>query len=139
MYTLDNLFDFRSVVGAKIELKIKERGINKTQFCQMAGMSRPTFDKLLSGSISIKANFNKYMEKVLAVLDLTPETLMDGIQHKYNSTRAIRNYLRLATEDVADATGIPLNTIEDLEAGKEIPEPDYYDIAAFLGTCSNAI
>ena len=139
MYTLDNLFDFRSVVGARIELKIKERGITKSQFCQIAGMSRPTFDKLLSGSITIKANFSKYMEKVLAALELTPETLMDGIQHKYNSTRAIRNYLRLGTEDISKATGIPLGIIEDLEAGKEIPEPDYYDIATFLGTSTNAI
>lgn len=139
MYTLDNLFDFRSVVGARIELKIKERGITKSQFCQIAGMSRPTFDKLLSGSITIKANFSKYMEKVLAALELTPETLMDGIQHKYNSTRAIRNYLRLGTEDISKATGITLGVIEDLEAGKEIPEPDYYDIATFLGTSTNAI
>ena len=63
MYTLDNLFDFRSVVGARIELKIKERGITKSQFCQIAGMSRPTFDKLLSGSITIKANFSSTWKK----------------------------------------------------------------------------
>ena len=56
-YDLKDLFDKRSVVGAKLEDLLVEQGFTKAGFCKECGISRPTLDKLLAGNITSKANF----------------------------------------------------------------------------------
>ena len=64
-YDFADLFDKRSVVGAKLEDLLVERSFTKAAFCKECGISRPTLDKLLAGNITSMANFEKHMQKIL--------------------------------------------------------------------------
>ena len=67
MYEVGDLFDKRSVVGARLEEILSEQGYSKSKFCKMCGISRPTIDKLLSGNLTSKANFEKHISKILKI------------------------------------------------------------------------
>ena len=52
--TFDELFDQRGRVALKLKECIHDKGYTKVSFTQKSGISRPTLDKLLSGSIDSK-------------------------------------------------------------------------------------
>ena len=60
MYTIEDLFDKRSVVGTKLEQIMFAEGCTKSELCKKAGVSRPTFDKLLAGTLTNKTNYEKH-------------------------------------------------------------------------------
>jgi len=57
MFSHENLFDMRSNVGTKLEQLLKERNYTKAQLCKETGVSRPTINKILAGTITSKANY----------------------------------------------------------------------------------
>ena len=108
MYELGDLFDMRSVVGAKLEEALLERGYSKSKFCKMCGISRPTLDKILSGNLTSKANFEKHLSKALDALSMTPDMLLGNAKNVYTKAREIRTILHVQEEDIAKATSISL-------------------------------
>ena len=61
MFDYDALFDVRSNVGIKLEALLAERNYTKAQLCKETGVSRPTIDKVLAGTITSKANFVRHI------------------------------------------------------------------------------
>ena len=72
----DDLFEQRSLVARKLKDCIRERGYTKVSFAKKADISRPTLDKLLNGSIENKSTFDKHLQKVLSVLNLSVDELI---------------------------------------------------------------
>lgn len=73
---VDDLFEQRSLVGAKLKDCLKERGYTKISFAKLTDISRPTLDKILSGEINNKSTFNKHLGKILSALNLSAEELL---------------------------------------------------------------
>lgn len=72
----DELFEQRSLVASKLKDCIRDRGYTKVSFASKADISRPTLDKLLNGSIDNKSSFDRHLQKILRVLNMTAENLM---------------------------------------------------------------
>lgn len=72
----DELFEQRSLVASKLKNCIRDMGYTKVSFASKAGISRPTLDKLLNGSIDSKSSFDRHLQKILKLLDMTVEDLM---------------------------------------------------------------
>ena len=72
----DELFEQRNLVAAKLKDFIRDSGFTKVSFSVKSGISRPTLDKLLSGSIDSKASFDRHLQKILGALNISAEDLM---------------------------------------------------------------
>lgn len=72
----DDLFEQRNLVAGKLKDCIRERGYTKVAFAKKADISRPTLDKLLNGTIENKSTFNKHLQKILSVLNLSADELI---------------------------------------------------------------
>ena len=55
---------------------IRDRGFTKVSLAKKANISRPTLDKILNGSIENKSTFDKHLQKILAVLNLSVDDLV---------------------------------------------------------------
>ena len=64
MYEYSDLFDMRSNVGPRLEALMKELEYTKAGLCKAAGISRPTLDKILDGSITSPVNYEKHLRKI---------------------------------------------------------------------------
>ncbi len=134
MYTYDDLFDQRSVVGAKLEEQLKEMGVSKAKLCKETSVSRPTIDKLLSGTVNSKANFERHIRKILDYLQMTPDILMGNSVVQHNRLRAIRNVLRKKIEEIASETGYSIERLKAIESGENASLVELRDIALALHT-----
>ena len=74
--TFDELFEQRSLVASKLKDCIRDMGYTKVSFAAKADISRPTLDKLLNGSIDSKSSFDRHLQKILKLLNMTVEDLM---------------------------------------------------------------
>lgn len=72
----DDLFEQRSLVAMKLKDYIRTRGFTKVSFAKKADISRPTLDKLLNGSIENKSTFDKHLQKIMAVLNISVDELI---------------------------------------------------------------
>ena len=72
----DELFEQRSLVASKLKECIRAMGYTKVSFAAKADISRPTLDKLLNGSIDSKSSFDRHLQKILKLLNMTAEDLM---------------------------------------------------------------
>lgn len=72
----DELFEHRSLVASKLKDCIRDAGYTKVAFANKANISRPTLDKILNGSVDSKNTFNRHLQKILAVLNLTVDDLV---------------------------------------------------------------
>ncbi len=72
----DELFEQRSLVASKLKDCIRDFGYTKVSFASKADISRPTLDKLLNGSIDNKSSFDRHLQKILKLLNMTAEDLM---------------------------------------------------------------
>ena len=72
----DELFEQRSLVASKLKDVIRDMGYTKVSFASKADISRPTLDRLLNGSIDNKRSFDRHLQKILKLLNLTVEDLM---------------------------------------------------------------
>lgn len=141
MYDIGDLFDKQSTVGARLEAVLEERGYTKVKFCSTAKISRPTLDKLLSGSITSRTNYEKHMTKVLETLNMTPDMLIGRIQTQriqtqrvHNQVRTLRNQMRMKEKELAEYIGVPIERIREIEAGEEATLAELRDIAVVLDT-----
>ncbi len=134
MYNIEDLFDKRSIIGTKLEQYLEEKSYTKAKLCEAAGVSRPTLDKLLAGTLTSKTNYEKHISKVLNCLALTPDMLLGKVRNEYSQARAIRNMMRLTSEDISKNTGISLKRLNEIEAGGEAAVAELRDIAFCLST-----
>lgn len=72
----DELFEQRSLVAAKLKDCIRDMGYTKVSFASKADISRPTLDKLLNGSIDNKKSFDRHLQKILKLLNMSVDDLM---------------------------------------------------------------
>ena len=72
----DELFEQRQLVANKIKECIREKGYTKVSFARMANISRPTLDRLLNGSIDNKSTFDRHLQKILHILNLSVDELL---------------------------------------------------------------
>ena len=132
MYSVEDLFDKRSVVGTRLEQILAEKSYTKAELCKKAGVSRPTLDKLLMGTLTSKTNYEKHISKILDCLGLTPDMLLGNVQNGYNRTREIRSIMRMSAEEIAEATGISVARLKEIEAGENATIAELRDIALCL-------
>lgn len=138
-YDFADLFDKRSVVGAKLEDLLVERSFTKAAFCKECGISRPTLDKLLAGNITSMANFEKHMQKILSVLSVTPDFLLGNVKNVYSRVREIRNILNIKQEMIAQSTSISSDRLREIEAGDDATIAELREIALFLRTGTHCV
>jgi transcriptional regulator with XRE-family HTH domain len=134
MHIVEDLFDKRSVVGTRLEQILKAKNCTKAELCKSTGISRPTLDKLLAATLTNKTNYNKHISKILDYLGMTPDLLLGNITNSYSRIRQIRNIMKIATKDVAKATGISLKRLKKIEAGEKATVAELRDIAMCLST-----
>ena len=72
----DVLFEQRALVSEKLKECIRDKGYTKVSFAKKIDISRPTLDKLLSGTIDNKSTFDKHLQKILLVLGMTSDELL---------------------------------------------------------------
>lgn len=72
----DELFEQRSLVALKLNDCIRDMGYTKVSFAGKAEISRPTLDKLLKGSIDNKSSFDRHLQKILKMLNMTVDDLL---------------------------------------------------------------
>ena len=72
----DELFEQRSLVASKLKECIRDKGFTKISFSNKVGISRPTLDKLLNGAIDSKSTFDRHLQKILKLLNMSVEELM---------------------------------------------------------------
>ncbi|MGN0167880.1 MAG: helix-turn-helix domain-containing protein [Acetatifactor sp.] len=72
----DELFEQRGLVASKLKECIRDKGYTKVSFAGKADISRPTLDKLLNGSINSKSSFDRHLQKILKILNMSADDLM---------------------------------------------------------------
>ena len=72
----DELFDQMSMVASKLKVCIGDRGYTKVSFAGKADISRPTLDRLLNGAVDNKSTFDRHLQKILKVLNMSVEELL---------------------------------------------------------------
>lgn len=73
---IDELFEYRSSVAEQLKKCLREQGFTKVSFAKKADISRPTLDKLLNGTVTSKSTFDKHIQKILDVLNMSATELM---------------------------------------------------------------
>ena len=72
----DELFEQRSLVASKLKECIRDKGYTKVSFADKVNISRPTLDRLLNGAVDNKSTFERHMQKILKILNLSVEELL---------------------------------------------------------------
>lgn len=72
----DDLFEQRILVAEKLKICIRDKGYTKVSFSKKTGISRPTLDRLLSGTVDNKNTFERHLQKILPVLKVTVDELL---------------------------------------------------------------
>ena len=85
--TFDILFEQRILVAEKLKECLRKSGFTKVSFSKKTGISRPTLDRLLNGTIDSKSTFDKHLQKILFILDMKAEDLL--FYHKSKSNQEV--------------------------------------------------
>lgn len=72
----DDLFEHRILLASKLKACIRDKGYTKVSFANKADISRPTLDKLLNGSIDSKSSFDRHLQKILKLLNMSVDDIM---------------------------------------------------------------
>lgn len=139
MYNIADLFDKRSVVGAKLEQTLSGRAYTKAKLCKDSGVSRPTLDKILSGTITNKTNYEKHITKLLTCLSLTPDMLLSNVHNPYNKVSALRDVVKISSESISSSTKISTKRLKEIEAGSTATTAELRDIAFHLFTSVRSV
>lgn len=131
------LFDLRENVGAKVATIMEEKKITKVELCRKTGISRPTLDKMLSGKITNKTNYDKHLQKIMKELKVTTEFLVGNIEK--NRTRTIRQLMSRSIDEISKATEISVERLKSIESGGQASIKEWRDIAVVLGTGVNIL
>lgn len=136
---LEDLFDKRGIVGARLEKIFEEKGYTKATICKESGVSRPTMDKILSGTLTNKTNYEKHMQKLCNYLKLSPDALIGNGINRANKTRQLRNAMNITSETLAKRTGISIERLKLIESGAAASTAELRDVALCLGVSVNVL
>ena len=95
--TFDELFEHRSLVASKLKDCIRDKGYTKVSFAKKAEISRPTLDKLLNGNIDSKTTFDRHLQKILKMMNMSVDELIFYSVKKSSPIMAV--YSQNAPED----------------------------------------
>ncbi|HHD2788261.1 helix-turn-helix transcriptional regulator [Clostridium perfringens] len=71
------IYKNRKIIGENVKKIIGQNGYTKSSFCNLSGISRPTLDKVINGSIDSSTTLKTHICKILNVLDLSLEDLIN--------------------------------------------------------------
>lgn len=74
--SFDDLFENRNIAAEKLKSCIRDQGYTKVSFAEKAGISRPTLNKLIAGTIDSKSTFDRHFQKVLRTLNMSVDEFM---------------------------------------------------------------
>ena len=106
--TFDILFEQRILVAEKLKECLRQSGFTKVSFSKKTGISRPTLDRLLNGTIDSKSTFDKHLQKILFVLDMKAEDIL--FYHKSKSNQEV---------DVVYSSNEPVNYVMNETAQRQ--------------------
>jgi len=72
----DELFEQRCLVASKLKDCLREKGYTKVSFAKKAEISRPALDRLLNGSMDSKTTFDRHLQRILKVMNMSVDELM---------------------------------------------------------------
>lgn len=139
MYEIKDLFDKRSIVGARLEEILEEKKCTKAELYKNTGVSRPTIDKLLEGTITNKTNYEKHISKIIHYLQVTPDMLVGNVLCGQNRIREVRNLIQISTDVMAKATGISSDRLKRIEGGEPATKAELRNIAWNLSTSTKVL
>ena len=139
MCNTNGLFEKKSIIGAKLEQILANNGYTKASFCKAVKVSRPTFDKILAGTVTSQTNYDKHISKILDFLEITPDELLGNVENPYNRINTVRNNLRITSDKISEATGISMDRLKEIESGAEATMAELRDIAWCLSTSVNSL
>ena len=93
----DELFEQRSLVASKLKDCIRDKGYTKVSFAKKAEISRPTLDKLLDAGIDNKTTFDRHLQKILKLMNMSVDELM--LYSAQQSSPVMAVYSQNAPED----------------------------------------
>ena len=93
----DEMFEHRNLVASKLKDCIRDKGYTKVSFARKAEISRPTLDRLLCGSIDNKTTFDRHLQKILKMLQMSVDDFMFYSDRQSKSVSAV--YSQNAPED----------------------------------------
>lgn len=127
-------FEKQKLIAQKIENILNLRELTKTYMCEKTGISKPTFDKFLEGSLTNKVYYTRYIKSIMDVLNLSDEDLFGKIKNEYIQMREIMEYQNESIDKVSEFTKIPCERILEIEAGEYASIAELRDIAMALNT-----
>lgn len=133
----EDLFEQRRLVGTKLFQLMNEKETTRTEICEKANVSKPTFNKLLNGELSNRGNFYKHLDKVLEYLDIEYDEFVYSI--KANNLKKIIEYKGESVEEISHMTDIEQSRLQQIIDGEEATLSEYRDIAFVLETSIKAI
>ena len=110
----DELFEQRSLVASKLKNFIRDMGYTKVSFADKAGISRPTLDKLLNGTIDSKSTFDRHLNKILNLLNMSTDELMFYQPATTKSVTAVYSQNAPADHEMSDAAKKQYNLLLDV-------------------------
>ena len=133
---LNKLYD---IIGVKLEQILADNGYTKASFCKAVKVSRPTFDKILTGTVTSQTNYDKHISKILDFLEITPDELLGNVENPYNRINTVRNNLRITSDIISETTGISMDRLKEIESGADATMAELRDIAWCLSTSVNSL
>lgn len=71
------IYDNRYKIGSNLLQFIKDNGYTKSSISKLAGISRPTTDKLIKGEIDNNTNLKKHVDKIITTFNIKLEELIE--------------------------------------------------------------
>jgi len=110
----DELFEQRSLVASKLRDFIRDMGYTKVSFARKANISRPTLDKLLNGCIENKSTFDRHLQKILKMLNMTVDELMFYHSAPLKAVTAVYSQNAPANHEMSDTAKKQYNLLLDV-------------------------
>lgn len=129
MFSIEELFEARVTFANRLQQYMEINTISKAELSEMANVSRPTLNKILTGDITNKVNFAKHTEKILSYLDITPDQIMGNVSNPFNHFQDLRKSLHISNAMIAEQTGISIPRLEEIERGEKADLSELRDIA----------
>lgn len=135
----NDYFDRQKIIGKKISSILAERNLTKTSICNETGISKPTFDKFLNGDLPNKVFYEKYVIRLMEVLNLSDADLFDNVKNEYVQMQAIMEYQDISFGQMAEMTGISSARLQEIDRGMDATKPELRDIAVSLNTSVSSL
>lgn len=108
------MFDNRTLVAAKLKDYLRDRGYTKVSFAKKAGISRPTLDKLLDGTVENRASFERHMQKIMGILNVSANELLLYCPDNHKKVSAVYSQNAPADHEMNDVAKHQYELLKDI-------------------------